>query len=152
MFVYHQVLCKALGLELTSLTPGTLLKDFDKINKILKMPSMAPSVGQQKQDSMAPSIVGIPPVTQSTPSSIGPVDPSGGAPAFVGGGGLGFPTGFATGTGGPTSSSSLPPSMLAQQQGSGFANPVSDHLCDDPREDAFIMYRVTIEVVPYVLV
>ena len=47
MFFYQQVLCKALGLELTSLTPGTLLKDFDKINKILKMPSMAPSVGQQ---------------------------------------------------------------------------------------------------------
>merc|ERR1719210_2632064 len=70
-----EVLCKALGLELTSLTPGTLLKDFDKINKILKMPSMGPSAaavggGQQKQDGGmgAPSsIVGIPPATQPGP-------------------------------------------------------------------------------------
>ena len=87
------------------------------------------------------SIVGIPgAVTHSTPSSVlggglpmgDPGVSGGGSVSVVGsvGGGLGFPTGFAAGSGGLTSSSSLPPSMLAQQQGSGFANPVSDHLCD----------------------
>ena len=134
-----EVLCKALGLELTSLTPGTLLKDFDKINKILKMPSMAPmaNVGQQKPDNMP--IVGIPPVAQSTPIGGGPVDPSsiGGSVSLVGGGGLGFPTGFATGSGGPTSSSSLPPSMMAPHQGSGFANPVRVHLIVEEKTDLF---------------
>ena len=106
------------------------LKDYDKINKILKMPSMAPAPGgggvQQKPPGvdggvMVPSVVGIPPASHSTPI----VDPSSGVPTTS----LGFPTGFPTSSAavGVASSSSLPPSMMAQQQGSGFANPLLMH-------------------------
>ena len=42
-----EVLCKTLNLELHSLQPGNLLKDYDKLNQMLNMRSFGVMPGQK---------------------------------------------------------------------------------------------------------
>ncbi len=95
-----EVLCKSLNIELNTLHPGNLLKDYDKLNQMLNVRSFGITTTTKQQSSMLEN----PPLTRMMPpggsmsnagrSSMGSM---GGVPPM--GGGLGDPMGVSMNSG-----------------------------------------------------
>ena len=80
-----EVLCKTLSIELHSLHPGNLLKDFDKLNQMLNVRSFGLSMQKPQSAMLNPPQVGVPPPGgggsgRGGMMTSGPVDPMSGMP------------------------------------------------------------------------
>ena len=73
-----EVLCKTLNLELHSLQPGNLLKDYDKLNQMLNMRSFGVMPGQKPPLIPPPGPTGAPPQISTSAGNRMSMTPSGG--------------------------------------------------------------------------